>query len=70
MQRPEGLCLSQLPLHLNEKLGYTFRQQDFGFVKVKELIENFSDMIEIKLHDKNHPFIFLKDEFKMKVLKT
>jgi len=62
LNKPEGLCLSQLPLFISQELGYQFKQQDYGFIKVKELIENIDDVIEIRLQDKNHPFIYAKKE--------
>jgi hypothetical protein len=54
--------LSQLPIYISQELGYPFKQQDYGFIKVKELIEAIDDVIEIRPMNKNHPFIYAKKE--------
>jgi hypothetical protein len=57
-----GLCLSQLPEILKLKQGYHFNSFDYGFNKVKDLVKSLDDIIEIRLLNKNHPFIYLKTQ--------
>ena len=51
-----GVSLAQLPLLVKNKLPFPLDLNEFGFVKLKELLVSMSDRVKLELRGHNQPF--------------
>ena len=54
-ENTNGISLAQLPLYLKRMLPFQFDLGEFGFAKLKDLLNTIPEVM-IELRGSNHPF--------------